>query len=83
VRSMVAAAVAAFTAAAPLPAIACHRFQVWNYPWPQRCAVASQIIRPVRVIPEPPDPPALPKPTPRAVVTPPPVKRQMRKETTK
>lgn len=22
------------------PAQACHRFQVWNYPFPQRCAVA-------------------------------------------
>jgi hypothetical protein len=22
------------------PAVACHRFSRWAYPWPQRCAVA-------------------------------------------
>lgn len=21
------------------PALACHRFSVWKYPWPQRCSV--------------------------------------------
>lgn len=25
---------------APTPAEACHRFSVWKYPYPQRCAVA-------------------------------------------
>jgi hypothetical protein len=22
------------------PALACHRYHVWHYPWPQRCPVA-------------------------------------------
>ena len=99
-RSLIAAAVAAvaaFTAAAPLPALACHRFHVWNYPWPQRCTVSSQTIHAIRVIPDPPDPSAPPKPPPRAAVTPPPLpsdnelraqaieklKEQLRKEATK
>ena len=90
------AAVAAFTAAAPLPALACHRFHVWNYPWPQRCTVSSQMIHAIRVIPDPPDPSAPPKPPPRAAVAPPPLpsdelraqaieklKEQLRKEATK
>lgn len=27
------------------PAQACHRFSVWKYPFPQRCAVAQQVDR--------------------------------------
>ena len=36
------------TAAAMLmvsPAQACHRFSVWKYPFPQRCAVVAQVDR--------------------------------------
>lgn len=36
---MRALALAALVAATP--AHACHRFHVWKYPYPQRCAVAK------------------------------------------
>lgn len=29
-------------ALAAWPADACHRFHVWNYPWPQRCGLVAQ-----------------------------------------
>ena len=31
---------------ASAPAEACHRFHVWNYPWPQRCGVLPKIVHP-------------------------------------
>ena len=31
--------VAALVAATTTPALACHHFRVWRYPWPQRCVV--------------------------------------------
>ena len=30
---------AALIAAIPTPALACHHYRVWRYPWPQRCVV--------------------------------------------
>ena len=26
------------------PALACHRYAVWRYPWPQRCDVATHAV---------------------------------------
>jgi hypothetical protein len=65
------------------PALACHRFRVWHYPWPQRCPVALDGHRtPVRPVAEAPMPrpvaesrPALaplqPDPGPPALAGPP------------
>jgi hypothetical protein len=41
----------------PREAWACHRFSVWSYPYPQRCAVAQDHNWYVEItkIPEPPD----------------------------
>jgi hypothetical protein len=32
------------------PAEACHRFHVWNYPYPQRCDTLRQITPPARPV---------------------------------
>ncbi|MBV9288508.1 MAG: hypothetical protein JO288_11920 [Hyphomicrobiales bacterium] len=40
-------------AATTTPALACHRFRVWHYPWPQRCRVAlydhGESVTPMRL----------------------------------
>jgi hypothetical protein len=54
-----AALVLVFTLATNSPALACHRYSTWWYPWPQSCRST-----PARLVePAPPAPPA------RAVVT--------------
>ena len=36
------------------PAVACHRFHVWRYPWPQRCDAPRSIrVALVRIAPRP------------------------------
>ena len=49
------------------PALACHRYHSWSYPWPQSCRVAH--VAPVHhrawvvnVAPTPPAPPPAPAP---------------------
>jgi hypothetical protein len=34
--------IAALLIAAADPALACHRFSVWHFPWPQRCSVVAE-----------------------------------------
>ena len=54
------------------PALACHRFHVWRYPWPQRCWVAPRaailshvafVRRPSAPPHEPPSQPVLTAPS--------------------
>jgi hypothetical protein len=46
------------------PALACHHYRLWSYPWPQSCRVGSapapvhQHIQFVKIAPEPAPPPA-------------------------
>lgn len=49
------AGVATFVVASPALG-ACHKFSVWNYPWPQRCAPARPVMS-ARLIVDPPLPP--------------------------
>ena len=42
------------------PAVACHRFHIWKYPWPQRCSVAGQVH--ARVVTTAPQPLPIPRP---------------------
>ena len=37
----------ALMASTPVDAAACHHFSHWYYPFPQRCGVARQMVRPV------------------------------------
>jgi hypothetical protein len=37
---------AALLASMPTEAAACHRYSIWKNPWPQRCGVARQMVRP-------------------------------------
>jgi hypothetical protein len=60
---MRAALALVFMLSAGSPALACHRYHSWWYPWPQSCRVTS--VAPVHrhtwfveVAPEPPTPPA-------------------------
>ena len=41
------------------PALACHHYSSWSYPWPQSCRVSSAPAQPRRIKPEPALAPAL------------------------
>jgi hypothetical protein len=53
--SLAIAGVATFVVVSPALG-ACHKFSVWNYPWPQRCAPVRPIIS-ARLTVDPPLPP--------------------------
>jgi hypothetical protein len=53
------------------PALACHHYRSWSYPWPQSCRVGSaHALAPVRKIALEPAPPPAPAPEVDAPVSP-------------
>jgi hypothetical protein len=41
--ALIALSAALIALSAAEPALACHRFSVWHFPWPQRCSTSKPV----------------------------------------